>query len=111
VGNTLAVMCVILGGVMVLIPVLFVVLFVTTGLDWERHPRAVIVLILLLAALRFRYSAPGLFPVGPLLLAYGAVTLAHASRAATLSAVGIALLCSILVWGWYLVRILHNRRK
>ena len=44
-----------------------------------------------------------------MLLAYGVAALAHASRPAALSAVGIALLCSILVWGWYLVRILTRR--
>jgi hypothetical protein len=52
------------------------------------------------------------FTLGSLLLAYGVAALAHASRAATLSAVGIALLCSILLWGGgYLVRILQDRRR
>jgi hypothetical protein len=46
-----------------------------------------------------------------LLLAYGVAVLAHASRPATLSAVGIALLCSVLLWGWYLMRILTDSRR
>jgi hypothetical protein len=109
-----AVLIVILGGVMVLVPVLFLVLLLTE-IDWDRRPRAVIVLILLIAvfaAIRVRYSPPALFTVGSLLLAYGAATLAYVSRAATLSAVGIAPLCSILLWGGlYLVRILQERRR
>ena len=114
--TTLAVLCVLLGGVMVLIPVAFLVsLSVMSGAALDRHPRAVIVLILLmavLAALRFRYSPPVLFTVGSLLLAYGVAELAHASRAATLSALGIALLCSILLWGGlYLVGMLQRRRR
>jgi hypothetical protein len=86
-----------------------------SGDDWDRHPRAIIVLILVvaaLAALRFRYSPPALCTVGSLLLAYGVAALAHASRATTLSAMGIALLCSILLWGGlYLVRIRQERRR
>ncbi len=108
--NTLAVWCVILGGVMVLIPVLVLVLLFVTGADWNRHPRAVVLLFLMTAALRRWYGPQVLFTVGSLLLAYGVATLAHASHSATLSAVGIALLCSILFWGWCLVRIPTRRR-
>jgi hypothetical protein len=64
---------------------------------------------LLAAAFRVWYAPPGSFTVGSLLLAYGEATQAHASRPAAFSAVGIALLCSILLWGWYLVRILTRR--
>jgi hypothetical protein len=109
-GNTLAVLFVILGGVLVLIPVFFVVVLIRM-LDWDRHPRAFILTAVLAAVFRGGwYMPPAVFTVGSLLLAYGVAALAHASRAATLSAVGIALLCSILVWGWYLVRILIRRR-
>jgi hypothetical protein len=114
--TTLAVLCVLLGGVLVLIPVLFLVLLsMMSGDAVDRHPRAVMVLILLvavLAALRSRYAPSVLFTVGSVLLAYGVATLAHASRAATLSAMGIALLCSFLLWGgMYLVGILQERRR
>lgn len=109
--NTLAVLCVTLGGVMVLVPVLFVVLlFVGLGGDWERHPLPVVLFFLLAAVFRVWYTPPASFTVGSLLLAYGVAALAHASHPATLSAVGIAVLCCILVWGWYLVRILIGRR-
>jgi hypothetical protein len=92
--TTRAVLCVLLGGVMVLIPVLFLVLLlVMPGTDRERHPRIVIVTALMAAALRVWYAPPGLFTIGSLLLAYGVAALVHASRAATRSAVG-----SILLW-------------
>jgi hypothetical protein len=114
--TTLAVLCLLLGGVMVLIPVAFLVsLSVMSGVALDRHPRIVVVVILLmaiLAALRFRYSPPVLLLVGSLLLVYGVATLAHASHTATLSALGIALLCNILLWGGlYLVGILQRRRR
>lgn len=110
--NTLAALFVILGGVMVLVPVLFVVLlFVGLGGDWERHPLPVVLFFLLAAVFRVWYMPPTSFTVGSLLLAYGVTALAHASRAATLIAMGIALLCSILLWGWYLVPRLHERRR
>lgn len=113
--DTLAVWCVILGGVMVWIPALLLVLMVVmsrTEVDWDRHPWAFWLLILLVAALRVWYAPAVVFTLGSLLLAYGVAALAHASRPATLSAMGIALLCSILLWGGvYLVRMLHERRR
>jgi hypothetical protein len=111
-----AALIVILGGVMVLIPVLFLVLLsVMSGDAMDRQPRAVVLLILLvgiLAVFRFRYSLHVLLTVGSVLLAYGVATLADASRAATLMALGIGLLCSILLWGgWYLVQVLRGWRR
>jgi hypothetical protein len=89
---------VLLGGVMVLIPMLFLILpVVMPRTDWERHPHIVIVTALMTAALHVWYSPPGLLTIGSVLLAYGVAVLAHASRAATRSAVGIALLGSILL--------------
>jgi hypothetical protein len=113
--NILAVLCVMLGGVMALAPVLLLVLLLLAipRVDVERVPRGVVLLFLLLVFI-FRggwYTLPASFTVGSLLLAYGVAALAHASRPATLSAVGIALLCSILLWGWYLVRILTDPRR
>jgi hypothetical protein len=113
--NTLAVLCVILGGVMILAPVLLLVLLLLAmpRVDVERVPRAVVLLFLLLVFI-FRggwYTLPASFTVSSMLLTYGVAALAHASRPATLSSVGIALLCSILLWGWYLVRILTDRRR
>jgi hypothetical protein len=108
--NTLAVFFVILGGVMVLVPVLFLVLLLTMpGVDWDRHPRAFVLTFLLAATFRVWYTPPASVTVGSLLLAYGVA--AHASRPATLTAVGIALLCSLLLWGWYLMRLLQERRR
>jgi hypothetical protein len=109
----IAVVSVMLGGVMVLIPVLFLVLLSgLSGSNWDRHPRAVVVLILLVAvlfALRSRYALYVLSIVGSVLLAYGVAALANASRAATLRALGIGLLCSILLWGgFYLVQVLRR---
>jgi hypothetical protein len=113
--TTLAVLCVLLGGVLVLIPVLFLVLLLVMPRRWDRPPLAVMVLILLVAAfaaLRSRYSPSVVFAVGSVLLAYGLAGLAHASGAVTLSAMGIALLCSILLWGGlYLVGTLQERRR
>lgn len=112
--DTLAVWCVILGGVMVLIPALLLVLMVVMVVmsrtevdwdrDWDRHPWAFWLLILLGAALRVWYAPAVVFTVGSLLLAYGVAALAHASRPATLSAMGIAVLCSLLLWRWMYVR-------
>jgi hypothetical protein len=117
--NTLAVVCVLLGGVLVLTPALFLfLLLVWPTFDLGRHTPALALLILLVipfAALRARlggFTFPGVFSAGSLLLTYGVAALAHASRAATLSAVGIALLGSIVLWGGlYLVRIFQVRRR
>lgn len=114
--NILAGLCVILGGVMVLAPVLLLVLLLLAMprvVDVERVPRAVLLLFFVLVLI-FRggwYTLPASFTVGSFLLAYGVAILAHASRPATFSAVGIALLCSILLWGWYLMRILADPRR
>jgi hypothetical protein len=109
--HTLAVLCGILGGVLVLRPVLFEVLLLTMpGVDWERHPRNFLVTALLAAAFRVWYTPPASFTVGSV-LAYGVTTLAHASRPATLIALSIVLLCSLLLWRRHLVWILHERRR
>jgi hypothetical protein len=71
--------------------------------DWERHPRIFVLTALLAAAFRVWYTPPASFTPGSLLLAYGVTTLAHASRPATLIALGIALVCSLLLWRRYLV--------
>ena len=112
-GTTLAVLFAILAGALLLIPVLFLVLaFTVFRGDWEKHPRALGLFFLLVFILRVWYAPPALFTVGSLLLVYGVAALAHASRTATLSAMGIALLCSILLWGGlYLVRIVQERRR